>query len=80
MITMKILNQQLERIKCFYGILGTEVWAEYATMTLRDAINYMKMRNIFTFELYNNTAGFAGAAMSMVVGVEYLQVSMSTIK
>ena len=47
-----------ERIKCFYGILGTED----ASIYLRDAINYIKEKHI-AFELYNNTAGFAGAAI-----------------
>ena len=48
--------------KCFYGILGTDVWAEYATMTLIDIFDYMKMVH-FTIEFYNNTAGFAGTAV-----------------
>ena len=47
-----------ERIKCFYGILGTED----ASIYLRDALNYIKEKHI-AFELYNNTAGFAGAAI-----------------
>ena len=47
-----------ERIKCFYGILGTED----ASIYLRDALNYIKEKHI-AFELYNNTAGFAGTAI-----------------
>ena len=48
--------------KCFYGILSTDIWAEYATSTLIDTFDYMKMIH-FSIQFYNNTAGFAGTAV-----------------